>query len=190
LAAFSIAGCASVKSSLDQDQIQSLRYTDTVVNYAPGSSIWWGDGERVYAASKGRPSTESDALGKTPEGQAYLRSQVTSKIKAAMGRHLSAQLKGSRPVRVEVLVKNIHIASAVQRIVIGGGYHVIGDVALVDARTGAVIDTRPIFASAMAGQGVVQVIAENAIASGEPIDRVIDNFAEIYRGKLLPIPAS
>ncbi|HEY4141222.1 MAG TPA: hypothetical protein VGM57_07410, partial [Pseudolabrys sp.] len=68
LAAFSVAGCAGVKNSLDQDQIQSLRYTDTVVTYAPDASIWWGDGERAYASSKGRPSTESEELGKTPEG--------------------------------------------------------------------------------------------------------------------------
>ncbi|HEY4141275.1 MAG TPA: hypothetical protein VGM57_07675, partial [Pseudolabrys sp.] len=167
---------------------QSLRYTDTVVTYAPDASIWWGDGERAYASSKGRPSTESEELGKTPEGQAYLRAQITSKLKAAMGRHLAGPLKGSRPARVEVVVKNVRIASAVQRILIGGSYIVMGEVTLVDARNGAVIDSRPIAASAVAGQGVVQVIAENAFAGGDPIDRVIDNFGQNYRLRLLPPP--
>jgi hypothetical protein len=187
--ALALSACAGARNSLDQDQIQSLRYTDTVVTYGPDASIWWGDGERAYAVSKGVAQTESEALGKTPEGQAYLRGQITSKIKAAMGRHLAVSLKGSRPARVEVVVKNVRIASAVQRILIGGSYIVMGEVTLVDSRNGAVIDSRPVAASAVAGQGVVQVIAENAFAGGDPIDRVIDNFGQNYRLRLLPPPA-
>ncbi|HMJ42813.1 MAG TPA: DUF6778 family protein [Pseudolabrys sp.] len=181
-----LAGCAGVSKSLDADQISSLRYTDSTVTFAPDASIWWGDGERAYAASKGLPATESETVAKTPEAQAYLRGQITSKMKTAMGRHLSGKLTGSRPVRTEVVVKNVRIASAAQRVLIGGSYTVQGDVNLVDARTGAIIESRPIFASAMAGQGVVQVIAENAFASGDPIDRVIDNFAQNYQFRLLP----
>ena len=56
-----------------------------------------------------------------------------------------------------------------------------GDVTLVDAKTGAVLLT---YASqskmAMAGQGIGGVMLDAAIM-GEPIDRVVDNYAEQYR---------
>jgi hypothetical protein len=186
-ALLTLAACAGVSKSLDADQISSLRYTDATVVFAPDASIWWGDGERAYAASKGLPATESETVAKTPEAQAYLRGQITSKMKAAMSRHLSGRLTGSRPVRVEVVVKNVRIASAAQRIILGGGYTMQGDINLIDARTGVVLQSRPAqFSSAVAGQGVVQVLAENAIATSDPIDRVIDNFAEGYQRWLIP----
>ena len=182
-----LAGCAGVSKSLDADQISSLRYTDSTVTFAPDASIWWGDGERAYAASKGLPATESETVAKTSEAQAYMRGQITSKMKAAMGRHLSGKLTGSRPVRIEVVVKNVTIASAAQRVIIGGGYIMQGDVNLIDARTGAVLQTFVgQFSSAAAGNGIAGVLVENAVATGEPIDRLIDNFAERYRQWLVP----
>ena len=182
-----LAGCATVTNSLGPDQIRSFRYTETTVSYAPNAFIWWGDGERAYAATKGVAATEAETLAKTPEGQAYLHGQITSKVKAAMTRHLSGSLTGSRPVRVDVVIKNVTIASAVQRVVLGGSYLMQGDINLIDAKTGAVLQSYPAkFASAAAGQGIAQVLIENAIATADPIDRLIDNFAESYQQWLIP----
>src|SRR6185436_12085731 len=100
-----LAGCVTASNTLSLDEVANLRLAGVNVRIAPDATIWWGDGERAYAASKGQPATESDALAKTPEGQAYLRNTVSGKIKAAMERKLSATLVGARPVRAEVTVK-------------------------------------------------------------------------------------
>lgn len=186
-AAAALAGCASVSKTLSADQMKSLKYTGTHVTFASDSKIWWGDGERAYAVSKGLTVAESETVAKTPGAQAYLRNQISTKVKAAMARHLTGSLNGSRPVRVDVVVKSVVIASAAQRVIIGGSYIMQGEVNLVDARTGAVLQSHPAWgASAAAGQGIAQVLIENALAKDEPIDRVIDNFALGYRNWLVP----
>ena len=180
--ALSLAACATHTRSLSPDQIQSLRYTDTIVVFAPDAALWWGDGERAYAASKGASADQAETLAKTPEGQAYMRGQITSKMKAAMARHLAGKLIGERPVRVEVVIKNVTIASAAQRIILGGSHLMQGDVNLIDARSGAVLQTFVgQLSTAAAGQGIVQVAVENMIATADPIDRLFDNFTEQYR---------
>lgn len=87
-------------------------------------------------------------------------------------------------MRVDIVVKSVVIASAAQRIIIGGSYFVQCEVNLVDAQTGAVLQSHP--ASAAAGQGIAQALIENAIAKDEPIARVIDNFALGSRNWLVP----
>ena len=74
-----------------------MRLTGVDVTFAPDANIWWGDGERAFAASKGKPATESDELAKTPEGQAYLRNTIASKVKSSMERNLSGGLKVRGP---------------------------------------------------------------------------------------------
>jgi uncharacterized protein YceK len=186
-AAAALAGCATVSKTMSADQMKSLKYVGTHVTFAPDAQIWWGDGERAYAVSKGLAVTESETVAKTLGAQAYLRNQISSKVKAAMARHLTGSLKGSRPVRVDVVVKSVVIASAAQRVILGGGSTVQGEIKLVDAQTGAVLQSHPAWgASAAAGQGIAQVLIENAIAKDEPIDRVIDNFALGFRNWLVP----
>ena len=69
---------------------------------------------------------------------------------------MAGQLVGSRPVRLDVVVKSFALASAVQRILIGGGRGMVADANLVDARTGAIIIASPnLVAGSYAGQGIV-----------------------------------
>ena len=90
----------------------------------------------------------------TPEGNAYVRNLLAPKIKAGVEKAMAGQLNGSRPVRLDIVVKNFAIASAVQRILIGGGREMTATANLVDARTGAVIIANPdLRAFLMAGQG-------------------------------------
>src|ERR1051325_1333284 len=123
LAALGLAGCVTTATNtLSLDEVATLKLVGVDVAFAPEMNIWWGDGERAFAASKGQPATESENLAKTPEGQAYLRNAISAKVKAAMDRHMGKSLKGTRPVRAVVTVKNITISSAVQRIIIGGNH--------------------------------------------------------------------
>ena len=98
----------TAKNTLSIQDVATLKYAGTEVRFAPDAVIYWGDGERAYAASKGQPATESGQSGQDPEGQAYLRNTIAAKVKAAMERHLGASLKGTRPVRAVVTVKKRH----------------------------------------------------------------------------------
>ena len=179
-AALALAGCVTAKNTMSMEDVATLKYAGADVRFAPDAIIYWGDGERAYAASKGQPATESDNLAKTPEGQAYLRNTISGKVKAAMERHLGKSLKGTRPVRAVVTVKNVTISSAIQRIVIGGNHAMGGDVTLTDARSGAALlsydsQTTP----TGAGNGLGGVLLDAALFP-DPIDRVTDNYAIIY----------
>ena len=183
MAAAALAGCVTASNTMSVDEVASLRYAGVNVSFAPDAHIWWGDGERAYAASKGQPVTASDELAKTPDGRAYLRNVIAAKVKTAMDRNLAGALAGARPVRVEVRIKNVTITSTVQRIILGGHHHMVADVTLVDGRTGAVLlpheaQTRV----TMAGQGVAAIV-DSAIMS-DPIDRVINEYADQYAGWL------
>jgi len=185
LAAAVTSGCVTATNTLSLDDVGQLRITGVTVAFAPDARIMWGDGERAYAASRGQPATESDALARTPEGQAYLRNTIATKVKGAMERNLTGALSGARAARVEVNVKSVTVASAIQRVLVGGHHDMVADVTLVDAKTGAVI--LPYAAQSkmsMAGQGVAGVLVDAAVMA-EPIDRVVNNYAEQYGNWLL-----
>jgi len=185
LMAIGLAGCVTATNSLTTNDVASFRMTGATVRFAPDVKIWWGDGERAFAASKGQPATESETLAKTPEGQAYLRNAIATKLKAAVERQLAGGLTGTRPVRIEVTVKDVTIASAIQRVVIGGHHTMTADVNLVDAKTGAVIAPYAAqSAMSFAGQGIGGALIDAALFD-EPIDRVINNYAEQYAGWLV-----
>src|SRR3954454_21793224 len=121
VAALGLAGCVTTATNtLSLDDVATLKLTGVDVTFAPEANIWWGDGERAFAASKGQPATESENLAKTPEGQAYLRNTIAAKVRTAVEQKLSPGLAGPRPVRANVLVREVRIASAIQRIIIGG----------------------------------------------------------------------
>lgn len=185
LVALALAGCVTATNTLSVDDVATMKFAGVDVRFSPAVRIWWGDGERAYAASKGQPATESDNLAKTPEGQAYLRNTIATKVKAAMEHHLAGGMTGARPVRVVVTVTSVQIASAIQRILIGGHHHMTGDVTLTDAKTGATLLSYAAQGTmSLAGQGIGGTLIDAALM-GEPIDRVVNNYAETYSGWLL-----
>jgi hypothetical protein len=180
-----LCGCVTASNTLAPDQVATLRLQGVAVTFRPDARIWWGDGERAFAASKGRSILEAEELAKTEEGQAYLRNTIAAKLTQAFESNLTGELQGLRPVRLEIAVKDIEIASAAQRILIGGHHRLTADVTLVDARTGAVVLAfSEQNAIAQAGQGIGGVLLDNAFL-GDPIDRVIQNYATQYRNWLL-----
>lgn len=180
-----LAGCVTASNTLAPDQVATMRFQSVSVFFQPDARIWWGDGERAYAASKGRNAFQAEEAVKSEEGQAYLRKEIATRLSQAFEKNLRGELTGNRAVRVEIKVKEVEIASAVQRILVGGHHSLRADVDLVDARSGAVIlafSDQGVMAKG--GQGIGGVLLDNAFL-GDPIDRVIQNYATQYRNWLL-----
>ena len=79
---------------------------------------------------------------------------------------------------------DINVASAIQRILVGGNYTMKATANLVDARTGEVIASNPNLSTAVAaGNGFLGAALDPAF--GEPIDRLAGNLASSYRNWLL-----
>jgi hypothetical protein len=185
LLTFALAGCATVTNTIPADQVATFRLDAVTVGFADGARIWWGDGERAFAATKGIPAEQSETVANTPEAQAFLRKAISDKLKAAIERQLRGKLTGTRPVRVLVNVKDLQISSAIQRIIVGGAHHLRADVQLVDARTGALLLAFPDqVAISAAGQGIGGALLDHALLP-DPLDRVVDNFSSQYSVWLL-----
>jgi hypothetical protein len=185
LIGLSVAGCVTASNTLPPDQVSTFRLQAVSVQFPPGYRIWWGDGERAFASSKSLPVLQAEEAAKSDEGQTYLRNTVAAKLTLAFNEQLKGELLGTRPVRIELNVKDLEIASAAQRILLGGHHRLTADVNLVDARSGVVILTfSGQSAVAQAGQGIGGVLLDNAFL-GDPIDRVIQNYASQYRNWLL-----
>lgn len=185
LAALSLGGCVTTPNTLTSDQLATFKLSAVEVGFEPQARVWWGDGERAFAAAKGVPAERSEALAATDEGRAYLRGAVAKKLRAAIEAELAPMLGGERPVRVVVDVKDVMIASDIQRIVVGGHHSLSADVNLVDGRTGALLQAFPAqTVTSFAGQGIGGALLDRAFM-GDPIDRVTGQFASRYAAWLL-----
>jgi hypothetical protein len=176
----------TTENSLSQNDIASMKLTGVAVSFAPEAGIQWEDGIRAYATSKAITDDEIAAATNTPEGKAYVRNMLAPRIKAAVEQAMAGQLVGSRPVR---LVKSFVMASAVQRILIGGGRGMVADANLVDARTGALIVAYPdLRAMVYAGNGIVGTAVQAAIDSASaqsPADKLAGVYGQNYRDWLV-----
>src|SRR3954451_12900808 len=183
-----LTGCVTAENSLSANDIAAMKLTGVTVSYAPDALIVWDDGIRAYAASKGIVEDMATATN-TPEGKAYVRNMLASRVKGDVERQMAGQLNGTRPVRLDVVVHSFTIASAVQRIVIGGGHGMAADANLVDARTGAVLLRHPTLAAYVgAAGGLVGTAVQSAIESAAKIDttdRVPEVWGANYRDWLL-----
>jgi hypothetical protein len=188
-AVLALVGCVTAENSLSQNDIAGMKLTGVTVTYAPTAFIQWEDGVRAYAASKGSADAQVPSVARTPEGQAYVRNLLASRIKAGIERSMSGQLNGSRPVRLEVVVKRFDIPSALQTIVVGGGRGMTADTNLVDARTGALImanSSQGVYLPSGGGLlgSAIQAAMDNA-AEQSPADKIVAHYAEDYRNWLL-----
>jgi len=186
--ALALTGCVTTENSLSANDIANMKLAGVTVSYAPDALVIWDDGIRAYAASKGIVEDMATATN-TPEGKAYVRNMLASRVKGDVEQQMAGQLNGMRPVRLDVVVHSFTIASAVQRIVIGGGHGMTADANLVDARTGAVILSHPKLTAAVAAAGgvlgtAVQAAVE-AAAKIDNTDTVANRWGATYRDWLL-----
>jgi lysozyme family protein len=151
--------------------------------------VQWEDGIRAHATSKAITDDQIATAANTPEGNAFVQNMLAPRIKAEIEKVMAGQLNGTRSVRLDVTVKTFALASAVQRILIGGGRGMIADANLVDARTGAVIianhDLRAVL---FAGEGIVGTAVQAAIDSSSTqnvVEKLVDRYGESYRDWLL-----
>lgn len=189
LLAFALAGCVTAQNPLSRQDIETMRLASVHVGTDAAATLWWGDGDRAYARSKGRPETESEDLSKTPEARAFIAKLAAAKIGAALEQQLKPALTGDRPVKVEVNLRRLYVASAIQRVIVGGSHELVADITVTDAKTGTVLVSYPEFrAIALAGQGIGGTMIDAAFMA-DPIERLALNFASRYREWLAPQPA-
>ena len=187
--ALGLAGCVTAENSLSQNDIAGMKLTGVTVSYAPDARVQWEDGIRAYATAKAITDDEIATATDTPEGKAYVRNMLAPKIKSGIEQKMAGQLNGSRPVRLEIVVKSFAIAGAVQRIMIGGGRGMMADANLVDARTGALILAHRDMTAVLHVPGglagvAIQAAIDNA-SERSPADKVADQYGENYRNWLL-----
>ena len=157
LLALGVAGCMAPANKLPLEQVVDLRVAEINVAFADGAEI-----------------------------PADLRDVVGPKVKAALERQLSPRLKGSIPVRVEVRVRSVRIASEVETVLVGGTHGMTADVALIDPRTKAVLLTYDAQSNYVGGgAGVGGLILDRAVLP-HPMDRVAEGFAFRYAEWLRP----
>jgi hypothetical protein len=186
LLAFALAGCVTTQNPLSRQDVESFRLASVHVDIDSAATLWWGDGDRAYARSKGRSEADSEELSKTPEAHAFTAQLASAKIGAALEQQLKPVLTGPRPVKVNVHLRRLYVASAIQRVIVGGSHEMTADVTVTDARTGALLVSHPGFhAIALAGQGIGGAMLDAALMA-DPIDRLTLNFASKYREWLLP----
>jgi|SRR5665213_523710 len=188
--ACALAGCVTTaENSLSQNDIASMRLTGVTVSFTPDAGVQWEDGFRAYAIAKSISDDQIPTATNTPEGNAYVRTLLAPVIQTGVSKSMAGQLVGSRPVRLDVMVKRFALASAVQRILIGGGRGMVADANLVDARTGAVIIAYPnLVATTYAAQGIVGTVVQAAIDSASEqsvAEKLASRYGQIYRNWLL-----
>lgn len=190
--ALALTGCVTTENRLSKDDAGGMKLTGINVSVAPDAYIEWEDGIRAYAKAKAIPDGQIGTAVNTPEGKAYLNGMLASQIKPRTERIMAGALTGSRPVRLDIVVRNFTISSPLKRVLVGGGHVMRADATLVDARTGAVIVAHPdLGGGVMTGNGIVGTAVSAAIESNykESIaEKVMDAYAENYRYLLLPKP--
>jgi hypothetical protein len=188
--ALALTGCVTAENSLSANDIAAMKLTGVTVAYAPDALVRWDDGIQAYAASKGivDPAT---ATTYTPEGKAYMRALLAPRIKAGVEQAMAGELNGTRPVRLELVVRNFTIVPAVQRILLGGTHDMSADANLVDARTGAIIIANPKLGAVMAGgEGPIGAAVQGMFTNGgeTTVDRLAGIYGKTYRNWLLRKP--
>ncbi|WP_229174463.1 hypothetical protein [Bradyrhizobium ivorense] len=145
-----------------------MRLSAVAVSFAPDALVVWEEGIRAYANAKTISDDQITAAANTPEARAYVQGLLVPRIKSGIEQAMAGQLAGTRPVRLDIVVKNFALPSAVQRVVIGGHRGMTADATLVDARTGAVIIAYPnLMAFLYTGQGIAGTIVQAAIDNSD-----------------------
>jgi hypothetical protein len=173
-----LAGCFTVANNLSPEQIGSFRLAAVNVRYADDARVSWPDGASTYAEAKGVDIA-------SPEVQAYVKNTIASKITSVMQRRVGDRLVGSRPVRIEVVVKTFMIPPTFMRVVGSSHQTFTAAVNLVDTKSGDVLASNPdVYGFVAASPGVVGELVARALFD-EPIDHLLDSFGRSYRLWLL-----
>jgi hypothetical protein len=189
LAAFALgcalAGCVTAENSLSQNDIAGMKLTGVNVSFAPKAFVFWEEGERAYAGAKAMSDAQVADARRTPEYKDYVYGMLGPRIKAGVEQAMAGQLVGTRPVRLEIVVRRFQVPTVAERVLIGSDPQMFAAATLVDARTGAVILAHPdLEASALGGGGLIRTAMQAALDSSRnetPEGRLIASFGRTYR---------
>ncbi len=197
-----LAACASLPANtLAVNEINSYKLESVAVSVPPDAKVWWGNAEREFAekhgekvlaelrtTKEGRDAIEAspkEAINNSPQCKQYLRDEASRRLQTALMGSVGPELRGTLPVRLEVVIHELTIPSPVQRVVIGGVPGMSATATLVDAQTGKALLTYPkLLVFGAAGSGVAGVLFDQ-ISSDDLYERVITNYAAQYRQWLL-----
>jgi hypothetical protein len=181
-----LAACVTVPASLPPQQVRSFKLTATHVTVMPGATVHWAEGLHEWAKARNIPDHELAQSADSDEARAFQRTLLANRTKEVVMRVVAPELAGTRPVRLNIVITGFVIASAPQRIIIGGQHVMSAKITLVDARSGAMLIEYPDFvAVSAAGQGMIGVLADAALAP-DPSTRLFEEFSRRYRDWLLP----
>jgi hypothetical protein len=158
------------------------------VGFTPDAFDDWEEGERAYAAVKALPNEQLAAATRTPDYRDTVHAMLGARIKAGVEPVIAERLNGSRPVRLDIVVRQFTIPSVGQRVLIGGDPQMFASATLVDARTGAVIVAHPDLEAFMpGGHGIIGVAVaaamDNAMNQTQE-SKLIARYANAYRNWL------
>jgi hypothetical protein len=184
-----LAGCVTAENALSPNDIANMNLTAVTVSFTPNALVAWDEGERAYAAAKGLSDTQLLAAMRTQEMKDYVRGMLAPRIKAGIEQAIAGQLVGSRPVRLEIVVRHFKTPSVASRILIASDPEMTASATLVDARTGAVIIAHPEIAAFVHRAGGLIGTAVTAAIDNARNDTqeglVIARYGQMYREWLI-----
>ncbi len=98
------------------------------------------DGDVV---SNGAATKNYNALTQSAAAKAYYKQQAVSRLQSHLKQHTSAILQGKQPATLEVVLQTVDMSSGAGRVLGGTTSTIVGDVRLIDTKTGAVIAANP-----------------------------------------------
>jgi hypothetical protein len=183
-----LGGCVTAESTLSPNDVTAMKLTAVTVGFTPDAFVNWEEGERAYAAAKAQPNEQLAAATRTPDYRDDVHAMLGARIKAGVEPVIAERLNGSRPVRLDIVVRQFTIPSVGQRVLIGGDPQMFASATLVDARTGAVIIAHPdVQAFLLRGSGIIGVAVASAMdnATNQTQEsRLIAEYGRAYRSWL------
>ncbi len=147
LACLALGACATGPANpLTAEQIRDLGVEVVEVNIRPDTRLWWGEAEREYARSQGcsppertsgsrevgagpgasRKKSDNDcdysALVNSPEAKAYVKERAVAVMKQQFEKAMMPAFEGPDPAVAVVDIKNVHIVSGGQALILGGSH--------------------------------------------------------------------
>jgi len=176
LVAAAVGGCATTASNtLPQAKRDALRIDSVDMAYAPDAFLSWPDAMGEFVRS-GAPDTPAAR-------RAFVEQKAAGHLRAALAAEIPPAFRGTEPARLRVTIRRLEVASAVQRVLIGGGYALKADIQLVDVKSGqTLLQVADFNGYVQGGGGPLQVVVEQMFP--DPIDRVSRAFASALRAWL------
>jgi hypothetical protein len=180
-----LCGCVTAENALSQNDIAAMKLTGVTVGFASNALVMWEEGERAYAGTKALSDEQLAGAKRTQDFKDYVHTMLGVRIKAGIEQAFAGQLNGSRPVRLEIIVREFTVPSVASRVLIGRDPTMFASATLVDARTGAVIIAHPDLEAFVGGGhgiiGTAVVAAMDDSMNQTPESRLIARYGQAYR---------